>query len=180
MLLRPVQTDRLLIRQFEPGDWPAFHAYASDPGVMAYIPGGPLSQDQAIQFVQKHAGEQAEAFAVLIKNTDTLIGHLTFHPWFAPQTYELGWVINPPFQAQGYATEAARALLQYCFETLMAHRVIATCQPENHASYRVMEKLGMRREGHFQKCIYRGEQIWWDELFYAILETEWFGAARRG
>lgn len=52
------------------------------------------------------------------------------------------------------------------------HRIIATCQPENTPSYRVMEKLGMRREGYFQQCIPRGD-IWWDEYYYAMLKTEW-------
>ena len=57
---------------------------------------------------------------------------------------------------------------------IQSHRVIATCQPENPASYRVMEKIGMHREGHFRKFIYRGENLWWDELFYAILDEEWY------
>jgi ribosomal-protein-alanine N-acetyltransferase len=65
------------------------------------------------------------------------------------------------------------ALLDYGFTVLQLHRVIATCQPENPPSYRVMEKIGMRREGLFQKCIYRGDDQWWDECFYAILEDEW-------
>ena len=53
--------------------------------------------------------------------------------------------------------------------------MVATCQPENTPSWRVMEKLGMQREGHLRKCIYRREK-WWDEYFYAILEEEWFAA----
>ena len=65
------------------------------------------------------------------------------------------------------------ALLKHGFESLHLHRIIATCQPENAPSYRVMEKLGMRREGHFRQCFYRGEDHWWDEYFYAILEDEW-------
>lgn len=112
--------------------------------------------------------------AVALKADKVLIGHIVFHPWFAPQTHEIGWVFNKRYHGQGYATEAAYALLEYGFERLRLHRVIATCQPENVPSYRVMEKLGMRREGHFQKCIYRGESRWWDEYFYAMLEEEWF------
>ena len=81
--------------------------------------------------------------------------------------------MHPISQGKGYATEAANALLWYGFETLQAHRIIATCQPENPASYRVMEKIGMNREGHFRKCNYRGQNIWWDEYFYAILDEEW-------
>jgi len=51
--------------------------------------------------------------------------------------------------------------------------IIATCQPENEASWKLAEKAGMRREGFFRKCIYKEDGIWWDEYFYAILENEW-------
>ena len=110
---------------------------------------------------------------MVLKETGQLIGHMVFHPWFAPRTYEIGWVFHPGWHGRGYATEAARALLDYGFRELGLHRIIATCQPENPASYRVMEKIGMRREGHFRKCIYRGGETWWDEYFYAILAEEW-------
>ena len=52
--------------------------------------------------------------------------------------------------------------------SMNVHRIIATCQPENIPSYRVMEKIGMRREGFFKKCIPKGN-VWWDEYYYAIL-----------
>ena len=99
-----------------------------------------------------------------------------FHPWFAPQTYELGWVFHRAYHGHGYATEAAEALLRYSFEALPLHRVIATCQPQNVASWRVAEKLGLRREGHFRQCLRRLENQWWDEYFYALLAEEWFTA----
>ena len=116
------------------------------------------------------------ALALVLKAEGRLIGHLLFNPWFAPRTYEIGWVLNRRYHGSGYAMEAAVALLRYGFETLRLHRVIATCQPENVASWRVMEKLGMRREAHFRKCIARGEATWWDEFVYAILAEEWFDA----
>ena len=102
---------------------------------------------------------------------------MLFRSWVAPATYEIGWVIHPDHQRCGYASEAARAGLAYAFESRHAHRVIATCQPENTASYRVMEKIGMRREAHFRQCIHRGDDVWWDEYFYAILRDEWQGTA---
>jgi [ribosomal protein S5]-alanine N-acetyltransferase len=168
-----IETQRLRIRQFEADDWVAVYAYASKPEVMTYIPEGVLSAEQAREFVATNQGAEARALAVVLTATNRLIGHLVFHPWFAPRTYEIGWVFNPDYHGQGYATEGLTALLQYGFETLKLHRIIATCQPENVPSYRVMEKLGMRREGWFQKCIYRDEHTWWDEYFYAMLEEEW-------
>lgn len=110
----------------------------------------------------------------MVRQADgALVGHIMFHPWYAPRTYEIGWAFHPVYHGQGYASEAAQALLDYGFRTMDLHRVIATCQPENPASARVMEKIGMRREGFFRQCIYRGADEWWDEWFYAILHHEW-------
>ena len=182
-----IETQRLRIRSFQPNDWQAVYDYTSDPAVMMYIPEGlgagtdqgivePFTPEQARAFVADNMSEQAHFVAVLLKRTDMLVGHMQFHSWFAPQTYEIGWVFNRAYHGQGYATEAALALLQYGFESLHLHRIIATCQPENVASWRVMEKLGMRREAHFRKCIRRPDNRWWDEYFYALMEEEWFNA----
>jgi RimJ/RimL family protein N-acetyltransferase len=168
-----VETPRLVIRPFAPDDWRAVHAYASDAATMRYIPGGAMSEDQVRAFVAEKGGEAATA-AVVLRAEDRLIGHLPFHPWYAPRTYEIGWVFDPRDHGRGYATEAAAALLRHGFETLGLHRIIATCQPENVASWRVMEKIGLRREGHFRRCVYVDEATWWDEYFYALLEEDWF------
>jgi ribosomal-protein-alanine N-acetyltransferase len=61
-------------------------------------------------------------------------------------------MIRSDVQGNGYVTKGARALIGHAFETIDAHRVIATCQPDNPGSRRVMDKLGMRREAHFRKC----------------------------
>jgi RimJ/RimL family protein N-acetyltransferase len=169
-----LETTRLVVRRLEGTDHPAVHAYTSQPEVMAYIPEGPMSAEQTRAFVGKNEGDNPEAYAIARRTDGALVGHLIFHRWFAPRTYEVGWVIDPRSQREGYATEAAQVAMTYAFEDLHAHRVIATCQPENTASYRVMEKLGMRREGHFRRCIHRGGDVWWDEYFYALLEEEWF------
>jgi RimJ/RimL family protein N-acetyltransferase len=176
MPIDPIDTPRLHLRSFQRNDWPAVYDYTSDPAVMVYIPDGPFTSDQAQAFVADNMGEHARAVAVLLKTADRLMGHMVFHPWFAPQTYEIGWVFDRASHGQGYATEAAGALLHYGFEVWHLHRIIATCQPENVASCRVMEKLGMRREAHFRKCIRRPENQWWDEYFYALLAEEWFTA----
>jgi RimJ/RimL family protein N-acetyltransferase len=180
MHIPTLHTQRLTIRPFSAADWQAVYAYTSNPLVMAYMPSGTLTQVQAQEFVERHSSDQAEAAAVVLTATQHLIGHIIFHPWFAPRTYEIGWAFNPGWHRQGYATEAAHALLTYGLTTLQLHRIIATCQPENIASFRVMEKLGMRREGHFQQCIDRGNGVWWDELFYAILHEEWVEPPQRG
>lgn len=103
---------------------------------------------------------------MVLRDTNTLIGHIVFHKYFGEHTYEIGWVFNQKYHSKGYASEAARAILKYGFEEMNLHRIIATCQPQNKPSYRVMEKIGMRREGYFKN-------EWWDEYYYAILEEEW-------
>lgn len=165
-------TERLEIRKFIDEDWKAVYEYTSDCNVMKYIPEGVFSEQDAKEFVIENSREDAKYFPVLLKKERTLIGHIVFHQYFGDHTYEIGWVLNPAYQNQGYASEAAYAVLQYGFEKMKLHRMIATCQPENIPSYRVMEKIGMRREGLFKKCIPKGDE-WWDEYYYAILEEDW-------
>jgi len=170
---KPLETQRLRLRPIEVDDWPAIHRYMSDPEVTAWLPEGRLDEAACQAFAAENAGEAATAVAVVERTTDELVGHMPFHPWFGSRTHEVGWVLARDRQGRGYATEAARALLAYAFETLDCHRVIATCQPENPASWRVMEKLGMRREAHFRQGLDRGGGVWWDEYFYALLADEY-------
>ena len=165
-------TERLIVRKFMHEDWQALHEYTSDASVMRYIPEGVFSEEDSKKFVTENSGENAKYFPVFLKNDEVLIGHIVFHKYFGTHTWEIGWVFNPKYTSKGYASEAAYAILKYGFETMKLHRIIATCQPENIASYRVMEKIGMRREGLFKKCIPHGDE-WWDEYFYAILAEEW-------
>ncbi|WP_330949148.1 GNAT family N-acetyltransferase [Virgibacillus sp. MG-45] len=167
-----IESDRLRIRKFTYEDWQRVYEYTSDSNVMKYIPAGVFSDDDAKKFVMKHSNGMAENFPVLLKGSEKLIGHIEFHPYFEDHTYEIGWVFNPSYYNRGYASEAAYSVLRYSFETMKLHRVIATCQPENVPSFRVMEKIGMRREGFFKKCIPQGNE-WWDEYYYAILNEEW-------
>jgi RimJ/RimL family protein N-acetyltransferase len=178
-VIETLRTSRLLLRPLAPGDWQDVLAYASDPDIMRYLPEGVMSAEQVQAFI---AEQQPAAIAAILAAEDRLIGHLTFHPWYASRIYEIGWVFHPEHHAQGYATEAALALFQYGFETLGLHRIIATCQPENVASWRVMEKLGMLQEAHFRKVFALDETTWLDEYLYAMLEEEWFasGAKSRG
>jgi RimJ/RimL family protein N-acetyltransferase len=167
-----IKTKNLLIRKFEFKDWQDVYEYTSDSNVMRYIPEGVFTEEAAKEFVNKNMGDNAEKFPVLIMDGNILIGHIVFYKYFGEHTYEIGWVFNPKYHNKGYASEAAQAILKFGFEKMKLHRIIATCQPQNIPSYRVMEKIGMRREGYFKKCIPKGNE-WWDEYYYAILEEEW-------
>jgi [ribosomal protein S5]-alanine N-acetyltransferase len=174
----PIETPRLILRAFAATDGPAVHRYMSDPVVTKWLPEGRLDEAQARGFAHKHAGPDATALAVVERVSGALVGHMVFHPWFVARTQEIGWVMSRERQGVGYATEAARALLDHAFGALGCHRVIATCQPENPASWRVMEKLGMRREAHFRRALLQPDGAWWDEYFYALLADEYASRAR--
>ena len=86
---------------------------------------------------------------------------------------ELGWVLDPDHTGVGYATEAVRELLRYCFEDLAVHRVVANCFLGNESSWRLMERLGMRRELHaVHESLHRSGE-WLDTVGYAMLADEW-------
>jgi len=167
-----ITTERLIIRKFTYDDWQGVHLYTADANVMKFIPEGVFSDEDVKKFVIENSNENARCFPVLLKKERTLIGHIAFHKYFGEHTYEIGWVFNPKYYNKGYASEAAHSILKYGFEKMKLHRIIATCQPENIPSYRVMEKIGMRREGCFKKCIPQGNE-WWDEYYYALLDEEW-------
>lgn len=171
-MFKKLQTKRLYILYFCEKDTDPLYEYVSDPTVMKYIPGGVLSKTQTVEFIAKHCGDDAESFPVFTIGDSQLIGHIVFHRYFGDHTWEIGWVFNKKYYGMGYASEAAAAVVDYAFITMKLHRIIATCQPENIGSYRVMEKIGMRREGFFRKCI-PADDGWWDEYVYSILEDDW-------
>jgi RimJ/RimL family protein N-acetyltransferase len=88
------------------------------------------------------------------------------------QQVEIGYVLHPDAQGQGFATEASRALVDLAFRELDAHRVFGRIDARNLASGRVLERLGMRREAHLVSNEWvKGE--WTDEAIYAVLASEW-------
>ncbi len=90
---------------------------------------------------------------------------------------EIGYELNPAHWGHGYATEAARCVLNFAFKQLRVHRVWATCIADNQASVRVLEKLGMQPEGRLRENTWMKER-WWDTLIYAILYPEWQAAGQ--
>ena len=88
---------------------------------------------------------------------------------------ELGWCIDPAYGGRGYATEAVRTLVRLCFEDLGLRRVTANCFADNVSSWRLMERLGMRRELHTRRESLHRSGEWLDGLGYALLADEWRG-----
>jgi RimJ/RimL family protein N-acetyltransferase len=85
---------------------------------------------------------------------------------------ELGYELNPRYWGQGYATEAAAAMVGFGFEHVGAHRVWAYCLAANERSALVMDRLGMKREGHLRENHRMGDR-WWDSYLYAVLAEDW-------
>ncbi|MCW3060900.1 MAG: hypothetical protein JWQ02_2721 [Capsulimonas sp.] len=83
---------------------------------------------------------------------------------------------HPDYHGQGYATEAAEALLKFLFGDLAAHRVTSGCDARNTASVRLMERLGLRREGHLVQSQFSNGELR-DEYLYALLRGEWLARA---
>lgn len=86
---------------------------------------------------------------------------------------ELGWVLHPEYVGQGYATEAIRGVIDTCFGPLGLRRVHAGCFAANEPSWRLMERLGMRREESSRKTALHRSGEWMDGLNYALLAEEW-------
>ena len=147
---------------------------------------GPNSEEDTIEFlddcisnIDKNPRTQYD-FAITLKENGKVIGGCGIY--LNDGLYEgmLGWILLKDYWKQGYMTEAGKELVRFAFEDLKLHRVYATCDAENYGSYRVMENLGMRREGHIIKNRkFTGfKDEWHDELFYGILYEEW--AKRKG
>lgn len=86
---------------------------------------------------------------------------------------ELGWVLDPAFTRRGYATEAIRAVIDVCFGTLGLRRVHAGCFADNEPSWRLMERIGMRREEFSRKTALHRSGEWLDGMNYGVLAEEW-------
>lgn len=91
-----------------------------------------------------------------------------------PQQAMLWYTLHPAEWGKGSATEAARALVDFGFRRLGQHRIWADCNPANAASCRVLDKLGLRREGHLIENAWIND-AWADPLLEAVLAGEWAG-----
>jgi [ribosomal protein S5]-alanine N-acetyltransferase len=173
-----VTTQRLTIRPFAVGDAADLHAYLSDPEVYRFEPGEPVTLAEASELARERAAG-TDFWAIELTAAARMIGHLFFAPHgpAAWRTWELGFIVNPAFQRQGFATEASAALLRWAFAERPIHRVVAHCNPDNPASWRLLERVGLRREGRLRKNVFfrrgrDGAEAWTDTYVYAILGEE--------
>jgi [ribosomal protein S5]-alanine N-acetyltransferase len=174
MILR---TERLLLRDFAEDDWPAVLAYHRDPRYLRFYPHDDVTEQDARAFVQRFLDWQAEhprrRFQLAVTLDGEVIGNAGVRRTEpGSRVADLGYEIDPAHCGRGYATEAARAVLDWGFEHLDLHRVGAHCVAENTSSARVLRKLGMQEEGRLREHEqFRGR--WWDVLLFGLLRREW-------
>jgi RimJ/RimL family protein N-acetyltransferase len=174
-----IWTERLVLRDLTEDDQKAVHSYASDPEVVRYMDWGPNTEQETVNFIQRSIAAQKEqprtnyTLATVLKADNTLIGSCGIHI-SSPENKEgwIGYCLNRHYWGQGYATETASALVGFGFAQLSLHRIFATCVPANTASAHVLEKTGLKLEGHLRehrwvKC------VWRDSLLYATIDREW-------
>lgn len=158
MPFAPIETPRLRLRRLGAADAAAVAAYRALPVVNEYLPDRVYdlawAEALAAEMADREPGVPGTWFQVVAERRadGVVLGDLGLRTEanpFQPRSHELGFTFAPAHQGQGYATEAARALLDHAFGALGAWRVTALCDTRNEPSYRLMERLGMRREGHF-------------------------------
>ena len=175
-----LESERLILRDFDSSDGNELFEYLSDPDVVRYEPYETYTLVEAIN--EAASRENNKAFiAICLKESGKLIGNLYYsktEPDYI-DTYEIGYVFNREFQGKGYATEAVKRLLDHIFSNLKAHRVVAFCNPENTPSWNLLERLGFRREAEridnmFFKRDAKGNPLWFNSYQYALLANEYF------
>ena len=176
----PILTERLLLRPFKRGDVDAVYGYRRRDDVARYLFDQPMTRENCADAVQLRVSQLSLiedgdrlVLAVERRSGGELIGELSLIcRSTAARQAEIGYIFNPDFHGQGFATEATRALMTLGFRDHGFHRIYARCDIRNTASYRLMERLGMRREAHFrQHMLVKG--AWADEYIYAALAADW-------
>jgi RimJ/RimL family protein N-acetyltransferase len=172
-------TERLILREFNESDWPEVLAYQSDPRYLRYYEWTERTPEAAREFVRVFLAQQQEhprlkfQLAITLRSDGRLIGNCGLRLASADaREGDLGYELSPQYWGRGYATEAARAIVDFGYGELRLHRIWSWCIAENVASARVLDKLGMRLEGRLrEKEYFKGQ--WWDTLLFAVLEHEW-------
>lgn len=175
----PRATARLTLRPATPEDADATFAYRSLEPVARWMTLLPTDADS-----WRDEFDQRYPYALMIELDGAPIGDLflkTEDAWAQAEVRdrardvfaETGWCLAPAHEGHGYATEAVRELLAIAFDGLGLRRVIANCFADNEPSWRLMERIGMRREAHNVRDSLHRDGEWHDGLTYALLADEW-------
>jgi RimJ/RimL family protein N-acetyltransferase len=177
----PVRTGRLLLRRATRDDLEATWAFRRLPEVTEWLSAGTVTYDG---YRERYLDGRRLADSLLVELEGRVIGDLMLKVedgWAQEEVAdqargvqgELGWTFDPAFGGQGYATEAVRALIGLAFGPLGLRRLHADCFFDNVPSWRLMERVGMRRELHAVRDSLHRTKGWVDGLTYALLAQEW-------
>jgi [ribosomal protein S5]-alanine N-acetyltransferase len=171
-------TPRLHLREFSVDDLPAFREMDCIPEMHTYEREVP-EEAETIKTLDGFIKHQLEVprtiyeLAVNLRPRGKARGIIKLsRQWEAIREWEVGWAISPELWGHGYAREAAWHIINWAFQELRVHRIVAFCHADNAASVRVMEKLGMHQDGRLRETRWLGGK-WCDEYVYSILEKEW-------
>ncbi len=178
----PQRTDRLVLRPVRPDDIDRLLEFRNSPAVYRWLMRTVVDPDKFRDLWMKTLTEPndhstvAELDGVVIGTAslevEDAMGQDGGEPSVLAEAH-LGYILDPAYAGQGYATEIATELLRIAFEELGVHRAYAGCFADNLASVRVLEKIGMRREQHGVKDSWHAELGWIDGCTYALLREEW-------
>lgn len=179
----PARTDRLILRPATLDDLDATWAFRRLEDVSRWLTRAPTTLEE---YRTRFEDPDSIAQTLAVELDGRVIGDLMLKvedAWAQAEVAErargvqaeLGWVLHPDHSGQGYATEAVRELVRLCFEDLELRRVTANCFAANDASWRLMERVGMRRELYtVRESLHRSGE-WLDGIGYALLADEWRG-----
>ena len=167
-----IETDRLLIRKFQADDWKDLAEILTDENVVYYEPYDVFTARQCKSEAENFSHSDS-FYAVVLKSENKVIGKLYFNDNGHYGTYELGYTFNAAYQGFGYAKESSAALMRYAFERMGVRKIIASVDTTNERSWRLLEALGMKREGEKKAHTFKhrdknGKPIWQDMFIYAI------------
>ena len=173
----PINTKRLLLRRFTPADLPDLLEFVAHPSVANEVQEMGTSEAQIADYIEMQNSfqpfEPHKVFDLGIerKGDRKLIGIVTTIVKHHRKA-EIGYGLGIDYRRRGYATEAARALVDTCFSELNMHRVQAISSSGNPTSIAVIERLGLKLEGRLREANHRDGQ-WYDLLYYGVLKHEW-------
>jgi ribosomal-protein-alanine N-acetyltransferase len=169
-----LSTERLVLRQLTSADAPAIFALRTDPRVMQYIPRPlPATVADAAAFIEKgnEATDRNEmlSWGIALRSDAEIIGTIGYYR-LQPEHHraEIGYMLRPAYQGQGFMQEAVAAVLAYGFETLCLHSVEGVIDPRNESSAQVLKRAGFVQEGFFHENeFWEGKFL--DSAFYSLL-----------
>jgi ribosomal-protein-alanine N-acetyltransferase len=148
------ETQRLILRKFEESDAPAIYRFRSDPEVMRFSIHGPATKEGVHEYLRSCASRYGRdglgQWAVILKSDGSCIGEcgICVQEVDGSKEYEIGYRLRRDCWGRGFATEATQACRDYGFQTANLSRLVSIIEPENIASIRVAEKMGMKPEKH--------------------------------